>query len=343
MPDYTIRVFIPATIGGFPGLVDGGEIVVRDDNGNRDDIFDDIESAGSGETNGDQEIVTSSVTGLDPADTIRTRGLYQYTNNDTGEVFDDVVELYSQSDGGPTLQYFIFRSEPPAWLFDGTDRTGPTLVNANGTTPYADIVCFDAGTLIRSEAGEIPVQDLRVGMRVHTYDGALRPIRWIGSCTVTAAGLRARPKLRPIRIAKGALGQGLPNRDLRVSPQHRVLIRSKIAQRMFNSAEVLVPAIKLVGLPGITRVEDETSVAYFHILFDQHEVVFSNGAPTESLFTGPEALKYVSPEARAEILALFPDLIAAAPQIHARPVPATGKRQARLIHRHAKNAQPLFA
>src|SRR5690606_24870473 len=115
-------------------------------------------------------------------------------------------------------------------------------------------------------------------------------------------------KLRPIRIRAGALGNGTPSSDLVLSPQHRVLVRSRIAQKMFGATEVLVAARQLLLLDGIDIATDLTEVEYFHMLFDRHEVVISNGALTESLYTGAQALQAVGKAARDEIFTLFPQL-----------------------------------
>ncbi|MEL7252609.1 MAG: hypothetical protein AAGL23_00435 [Pseudomonadota bacterium] len=100
MPEFTFSVFRRVDLGGTDGLEQAGSITVLDDNGNRDTIFDDIEQAPSSETNGDQEVTTSSVSELSSGDTIRTRGIFRFTNNDTGETYD-LREIYSQSAGGP--------------------------------------------------------------------------------------------------------------------------------------------------------------------------------------------------------------------------------------------------
>ncbi len=92
----------------------------------------------------------------------------------------------------------------------------------------------------------------------------------------------------------GALGPGHPARPLVVSPQHRILVRSAIAQRMFGSAEVLVAAKQLLSLDGIDVAQDLETVEYFHILFDRHEIVFAKGTETESLYTGPQALRGIA-------------------------------------------------
>ncbi|MGY9039872.1 MAG: Hint domain-containing protein, partial [Rhodobacterales bacterium] len=197
--------------------------------------------------------------------------------------------------------------------------TGETL-----TFSGIEIICFAAGTEIITSEGPVNVEDLAVGAQVLTMDRGMQPVRWIGSRALGPQELAARPKLKPIKISAGALGNGTPMKDLVVSRQHRILVRSVIAERMFDVQEILVAAIKLVGLPGIEVVEDADSVEYFHILFDQHEIIFSNSAATESLFTGPEALKAVTEDARAEILELFPDIATRTALLPLRHIPEKG-------------------
>ncbi|WP_245999470.1 Hint domain-containing protein [Paracoccus methylarcula] len=188
---------------------------------------------------------------------------------------------------------------------NGTTFADPYLDNVSLVAP---VVCFAAGTLIETSCGPMAVEKLREGDMIRTRDNGLQPIRWIGSRKLSAAELAAAPNLRPIRIRAGAFGNNTPETNLIVSPQHRVLVRSKIAQRMFSADEVLVAAKHLLELDGVGIAEDMAQVEYLHILFDRHEIIFSNGAETESLYTGPEALKAVGPKARDEILALFPEL-----------------------------------
>lgn len=181
------------------------------------------------------------------------------------------------------------------------DRTALTQETTN-------VICFASGTLIKTIAGEVPVEALSVGARVLTMDSGFQQVRWIGSRHLTQSALAANPHLRPIRIAAGALGVNMPERDLVVSPQHRILVNSVVAERMFGDREVLVPAKHLLDHPGVEVDHTATEVTYWHFLFENHQIVFSNGMPAESLFTGPEALRAVSPKAREEILALFPEL-----------------------------------
>ncbi|WP_246026564.1 Hint domain-containing protein [Paracoccus luteus] len=200
--------------------------------------------------------------------------------------------------------------------------------------------CFAAGTLIDTVRGPVAVERLRAGDLVRTAAHGFQPIRWIGSRTLDRADLARRPGLRPIRIAVGALGEGRPGRDLLVSPQHRMLVRSAIAQRMFGAPEVLVAAKHLIGLPGIAVATCER-VDYVHFMCDRHQVVFAEGAATESLYAGAEAIRTLPGAARDEILALFPELANAPAPRPARPL-VPGRQGRQLARRHIANERPLI-
>lgn len=214
--------------------------------------------------------------------------------------------------------------------------------NVDLTWDNTNVVCFGADALIMADGDEVAAGDLQVGDLVETRDDGLQAIRWIGKRHLDADTLAAYPNLRPIRIRAGALGDGLPHSDLIVSPQHRILVRSRIAMKMFGAAEVLVAAKQLVQLNGIDIATDLDSVTYVHFLFDRHQIVLSNGAETESMFTGEEALRSVGPQALAEIMAIFPELA----QNHAEAVSArmlvSGRMGRKLAVRHAQNAKPLL-
>jgi len=182
------------------------------------------------------------------------------------------------------------------------------------------VPCFTAGVRLATAKGQRPVEKLLVGDLVETADNGLQPVRWIGSRTLDAVDLAASPKLRPIRIRKGALGDRLPRRDLLVSPQHRMMVRSAIAQKLFGADEVLVAARHLLPLEGVEVAEDVAEITYVHVLFDRHEVVYAEGAQSESLYTGEQALRAIGEAARAEIFTLFPELTE-------RAEPAPGARR----------------
>ena len=217
------------------------------------------------------------------------------------------------------------------------DASGELVLSDDEVVP-----CFLRGTMIETADGPVAVESLKVGDLVRTMDHGLQPLRWIGCARLDASALQRKPKLRPIRVRAGALGQGMPESDLFLSPQHRVLVRSPIAQRMFGTDEVLVAAKQLLEVDGIDLAGDMAEIEYFHFLLDGHSIVVSNGAETETMFTGPEALKSVGRQARREILDLFPELADA----DYRPVPARelapGRKARQLASRHARNGSALI-
>ncbi|MEO9781779.1 MAG: Hint domain-containing protein [Sedimentitalea sp.] len=192
---------------------------------------------------------------------------------------------------------YTFNAERSSYL--RTDNTYET---------YEEAPCFTSGTMIDTLDGQKAVEDIVVGDLLRTRDNGFQPVRWVGSRFLGQSNLQTAPRLRPIRISAGALGMGLPGSDLLVSPQHRILIRSRIVARSFDTTEVLVAAKHLTECPGIEIADDVKEVEYVHFLFDQHEIVYANGAETESLYTGAQALKSIGSAAREEIFSLFPAL-----------------------------------
>ena len=183
-----------------------------------------------------------------------------------------------------------------AFTYEVSSTSGDTDV---GFVTVSSIPCFVAGTLIRTQDGEKAVDDLSSGDMVMTKDEGAQPLRWIGQRRVAAKGDYA-----PIRIAANTFG---PHRELLLSPLHRVLIRDSLAELLFGETEVLVAARDLVNDRSVRRVEGGM-VDYVHILFDRHQVVFSEGLETESFLPGPQTAKSFEAEIVQEICALFPEI-----------------------------------
>jgi Ca2+-binding RTX toxin-like protein len=169
------------------------------------------------------------------------------------------------------------------------------------------IPCFTPGTMIATPTGERAVEDLKVGDRVITRDNGIQEIRWCGAKDLSGAQLAANDHLQPVLIQAGALGDNLPERDILVSPQHRMLLTTDQATMYFEEREVLVAAKHLTMLDGVDRVES-SGTTYIHIMFEQHEVVLSNGTWSESFQPGEYTLDGIGKEQRDEILELFPEL-----------------------------------
>ncbi len=164
------------------------------------------------------------------------------------------------------------------------------------------------GTLIETDRGQKPVEELEVGDMVLTKDDGLQPVRWIASRTLDAAALAADPALRPIRIRAGALGEARPARDLVVSPQHCLLIDDWRCELLFGEDEVLAPARALLNDKTITIEHGAEEVTYYHFMFDRHQIVYSNGAETESFHPASAGIEALDEAKRDELFKLYPEL-----------------------------------
>lgn len=180
-----------------------------------------------------------------------------------------------------------------------------------GTMKFSNIeniiVCFTPGTTIATPRGERLVEDLKVGDKVITRDNGLQEIRWMGIKKLDLETLTAQPHLSPVLVQAGSLGHGLPERDMTLSPNHRVLVANDRTALYFEEREVLVSAKHLVNNKGVKQIKC-LGVNYIHFMFDNHEVVLSNGAWSESFQPGDYTLHGMGNSQRSEIFELFPEL-----------------------------------
>lgn len=179
---------------------------------------------------------------------------------------------------------------------------GTFNVVGDGDTAFVTlnmVPCFVAGTLIETQLGKMPVEILEAGDLILTHDDGYQPLRWIGQRKVAATG-----KMAPIKIAANTFGtHGI----LRVSPLHRILLQNEMAELLFGESEVLVAAKELVNDKSV-RICEGGSVTYVHLLFDEHQIVISNGLESESFLPGGQITNLFEEDAVAEICALFPEL-----------------------------------
>ncbi len=223
-----------------------------------------------------------------------------YPDGDQAELLDGLVSQIENSD---LLQHFnlhaVLRALHVSSLTEYVEKNAVLNFDLDFNSSYDIPVCFARGTLIETVAGPVPVEALMVGDLVITEDDGAQPIRWIGRRRVEAKGAFA-----PVRIARGALGN---SSDLIVSQQHRILLRDWRASLMFGESEVLVPARHLLNDTTI-HLAPCGKVEYFHLLFDRHQILTSNGLSTESFHPGDVALGAITHAAKSEVLRLFPEL-----------------------------------
>ena len=183
---------------------------------------------------------------------------------------------------------------------EGIQFTGATADSSFFTVENTGVVCFTAGTLIATTKGEIAIEAPKAGDLVLTRDNGPQPLVWIGQRHIGQAELRQNEKLRPVEIKSKLIMSHAP---LVVSRQHGMLLR-------LDGEETLVRAIHLTKLQGSGAriMQGCRSVTYFHLAFEAHQVIFAEGAPSESFHPGPQALASLVAPAREEILTLFPTL-----------------------------------
>ena len=253
------------------------------------------DSAGTGPTTLD--IIggeTGEANQADNADT--TNDAYPGAPNE----FGDVLDLTNLFTSGLLNSGDISYDDPSRenGNFEYTNADGD-LVTVNFSEIENVIVCFTRGTMIVTEDGEKTIEDLVAGDMVMTRDHGLQELRWIGSRVVPAKG-----NFAPIMIKAGAMAN---DRDLLVSPQHRMVVEGWKSELLFGEREVLAAAKHLVNNDTI-YVKEGDEVEYFHMLFDTHEIVFANGAASESFHPGEVGIAALTNEARDEIYDLFPEL-----------------------------------
>jgi hypothetical protein len=133
--------------------------------------------------------------------------------------------------------------------------------------------CFLKGTKISTPSGDRLVQDLRIGDEVQTLAGR-KTIKWIGYNKFTKEEGRAwQDSVLPIRLARFAIDDHTPYRDLYLSPLHCVF---------FN--EALIPVMYLINETSIAQgtPSEMSAIEYYHVELDTHEVIYAEGALVES-------------------------------------------------------------
>jgi hypothetical protein len=169
--------------------------------------------------------------------------------------------------------------------------SGPATESGNTLAPQSDepaldtsppyqpvlpfsFACFAAGTRIQTGTGEVPVEALHVGQEVIVVQAGeplSRPIKWIGWRSLDIAAHPAPELVCPVRIRRGAFAEGVPRRDLLLSPDHAVCVD-----------DVLIPVRLLVNGATIAQDMSQHRIRYYHVELHTHGVILAEGLPTES-------------------------------------------------------------
>jgi autotransporter passenger strand-loop-strand repeat protein len=176
-----------------------------------------------------------------------------------------VNNLLTINEGGATYTQTLSGSYIGEYFQPSNDGNGGTLITVSGTP------CYCRGTHILTDQGEIAVERLKIGDRLMTHAGLARPVMWIGRRSYARSVGAGNHDVLPIRICAGALADGIPHRDLFISPMHAMYLD-----------HVLIPASALVNGRSIVQVDAGDRVDYFHLELESHDIIFAEGAPSES-------------------------------------------------------------
>ena len=175
------------------------------------------------------------------------------------------------------------------------EGVAPAVIT-NSVLRAAGIPCFTPGTRIETEGGLRPVEALRPGDRLWTLDRGFQPVLWVGQKTLGPRELEDAPHLRPIWLATGAMGN---TRPMRVSPQHAFLG----GDRLWRARHLALYR------HSVAQVDMAASaVTYVHLMTPQHDIIFADGALTETLYPGPVALRALGLSGIAHLVRTVPKL-----------------------------------
>ncbi len=258
--------------------------------------YDDVISGGAGADVIDGGSGADTISGGDDADRIFI-GAGDVVDGGEGGIDNDTLVV---TDAGATIVYDVGNPENGTITF--SDGSSATFTNIENVV----VPCFTPGSLVATPTGPVPVEDIAVGDVVTTRDAGPQTVKWVGHKTLNAAALDNLPHLRPILIQKDSIAPGVPDRDMVVSPQHRMLIENSATQLWLGEDQVLVKAKDMVLKPGINQITPEDGVTYIHIMCERHEILLVDNAWTESFQPGD--MLEDDGDVFSELLDQFPEL-----------------------------------
>lgn len=205
-----------------------------------------------------------------------------------------------------------------------TTSLGGAFFTTGSIVETPSLACFLAGTHIETARGAVAIENLNIGDQILTQDGREVAVKWVGHQHIYPAFAKMLDSL-PVCISAGALGNGLPQRDLYVSPDHA----------MYVDEALLVHAKALVNGSTIYQpTQWQGNIEYLHVETENHEIILAEGAPAETFIDNVSRKLFNN---HAEYVALYPD---------AKPMTELGiprVKYARQLPQAIKNNLPTLA
>ncbi len=201
-------------------------------------------------------------------------------------------------------QRFFFGSDGTlsSATMDDFPNGAHAIGNVDTTTSVA--VCFGQGTRIATPTGDRLVESIESGDLVLNHLGQQVPVLWVAKRHISNAEMHSTPALAPILIKAGSLGCNLPDADLTLSKQHRILLSHPDHSLAFDCPDILMPAAYLPREIATVKPAKD-GVTYYHLLFARHEIVISNGLMSESFQPGIVSINGLSLAARHSFVTRF--------------------------------------
>ncbi|MEO1500401.1 MAG: Hint domain-containing protein [Pseudomonadota bacterium] len=258
---------------------------------------DDVINGGAGE---------DIIDGGTGADTINA-------GDDADRIFISAGDVVDGGEGGDDNDTLILGDLGATVVFDsGNPENGTVTFSDGSTATFVNIEniipCFTPGSMVATPVGLTAVENLKIGDWVETRDNGPQQVRWIGTKTLSAEELDCSTHLKPILIRKDSIAPSIPDRDMYVSQQHRMLIENSATQLWLGQDEVLVKAKHMTHKRGIDQVEAADGVTYIHVMFDRHEILLVDNTWTESFQPGDMINSEGADGVFDELIELLPDL-----------------------------------
>jgi hypothetical protein len=206
------------------------------------------------------DALTSTISGFEDGTSVVEFGALAYNPLDSASYSDGALTI---ADGATELATLAL---------DASAHYGGFALLA-GSADQLEVLalpCFAAGTRLLTDRGAVAVEELSAGDHVMTADGRSAPIIWTGMRRVDCGRYRRPLAVLPVRVAAHAFGDGLPARDLFLSPDHAIF-----------AEDVLIPIKHLIDGAAV-RQAASACVTYVHVELAQHQIVLAEGLPVES-------------------------------------------------------------
>jgi hypothetical protein len=145
---------------------------------------------------------------------------------------------------------------------------------------------------------------------------ATAKVIWTGKRAIDISRHPAPDLVRPIRILAGALADNIPERDLRLSPEHAVYLGDN-----FYTAESLVNGVT------VFQEQNTTHVTYHHIELETHVVLLAEGLACESFLDTGNKKMFASVSG---VTVLHPDFRPGPDALRCAPLVKDGAELARI-------------